>query len=162
VDAGVIFGAGFAPFRGGPLQSARIRGVDYVDGGVRHTANIDVAIEKGDDLIICYNPFRPFLNRIDAEDTDSSYFAEGRYLADRGLKAIINQVFRTLLHVDERRPAGRSRDGRQLAVGVAACSRDAERERIHATHDGVAAGHIPPRSRLFAAAPSGRPNTLRK
>jgi predicted acylesterase/phospholipase RssA len=79
-------------------KPARINGVDYVDGGVRHTANIDVAIEKGADLIICYNPFRPFLNRIDAEDTDTSYFAEGRYLADRGLKAIINQVFRTLLH----------------------------------------------------------------
>jgi 3-hydroxyacyl-CoA dehydrogenase/enoyl-CoA hydratase/3-hydroxybutyryl-CoA epimerase len=30
VDAGVIFGAGFAPFRGGPLQYARSRGVDAV------------------------------------------------------------------------------------------------------------------------------------
>jgi 3-hydroxyacyl-CoA dehydrogenase / enoyl-CoA hydratase / 3-hydroxybutyryl-CoA epimerase len=30
VDAGVIFGAGFAPFRGGPLQYARTRGVDAV------------------------------------------------------------------------------------------------------------------------------------
>ena len=40
-------------------KPARINGVDYVDGGMRHTANIDVAIEKGADLIICYNPFRP-------------------------------------------------------------------------------------------------------
>lgn len=79
-------------------KPARINGVDYVDGGVRHTANIDVAIEKGADLIICYNPFRPFLNRIDADDGDSSYFAEGRYLSDRGLKVVLNQVFRTLLH----------------------------------------------------------------
>ena len=30
VDAGVIFGAGFAPFRGGPLQYARNRGIDSV------------------------------------------------------------------------------------------------------------------------------------
>ena len=30
VDAGVIFGAGFAPFRGGPLQYARNRGIDVV------------------------------------------------------------------------------------------------------------------------------------
>lgn len=30
VDAGVIFGAGFAPFRGGPLQYARSRGIDAV------------------------------------------------------------------------------------------------------------------------------------
>jgi 3-hydroxyacyl-CoA dehydrogenase/enoyl-CoA hydratase/3-hydroxybutyryl-CoA epimerase len=30
VDAGVIFGAGFAPFRGGPLQYARTRGIAVV------------------------------------------------------------------------------------------------------------------------------------
>ncbi len=80
-------------------RPARINGVDYVDGGVRHTANIDVAIEKGADLIICYNPFRPFLNRIDADQAGSSkYFANGRYLSDRGMKVVLNQVFRTLLH----------------------------------------------------------------
>jgi predicted acylesterase/phospholipase RssA len=79
-------------------KPARLNGVDYVDGGVRHTANIDIAIEKGADLIICYNPFRPFLNRIDADDGKASYFAEGRYLSDRGLKVVLNQVFRTLLH----------------------------------------------------------------
>jgi len=79
-------------------RPARINGVDYVDGGVRHTANIDIAIEKGADLIICYNPFRPFLNRIDDESGASPYFADGRYLSDRGMKTVINQVFRTLLH----------------------------------------------------------------
>ena len=79
-------------------RPARINGVDYVDGGVRHTANIDVAIEKGADLVICYNPFRPFLNRIDDEDGASRYFAGGRYLSDHGLFVVLNQVFRTLLH----------------------------------------------------------------
>jgi predicted acylesterase/phospholipase RssA len=79
-------------------RPARINGVDYVDGGVRHTASIDVAIEKGADLIVCYNPFRPFLNRIDAEGGAAPYFANGRYLADRGMKMVLNQVFRTLLH----------------------------------------------------------------
>ena len=79
-------------------QPARINGVDYVDGGVRHTANIDIAIEKGADLIICYNPFRPFLNRIDSEQGSAAYFADGRYLSDRGLLVVLNQVFRTLLH----------------------------------------------------------------
>jgi predicted acylesterase/phospholipase RssA len=79
-------------------KPARINGIDYVDGGVRHTANIDVAIEKGADLIVCYNPFRPFLNRVDAPEGQAPYFADGRYLSDRGLKVIVNQVFRTLLH----------------------------------------------------------------
>ncbi len=79
-------------------KPARINGVDYVDGGVRHTANIDIAIEKGADLIICYNPFRPFLNRVDAENGDATYFSNGRYLSDRGMKVVINQVFRIMLH----------------------------------------------------------------
>ena len=30
IDAGVIFGSGFAPFRGGPLRYARERGVGEV------------------------------------------------------------------------------------------------------------------------------------
>ncbi len=79
-------------------RPARINGVDYVDGGVRRTANLDVAIEKGADLVICYNPFRPFLNRVDLEGGESHYFADGRYLSDRGMKLVLNQVFRTLLH----------------------------------------------------------------
>ncbi|CAN5155057.1 3-hydroxyacyl-CoA dehydrogenase NAD-binding domain-containing protein [soil metagenome] len=32
LDAGVIFGTGFAPFRGGPIQYARARGIDEVVG----------------------------------------------------------------------------------------------------------------------------------
>jgi predicted acylesterase/phospholipase RssA len=79
-------------------KPARMNGIDYVDGGVRHTANIDIAIEKGADLIICYNPFRPFMNRVDQPQGDTPYFSEGRYLSDRGMKVIVNQVFRTLLH----------------------------------------------------------------
>lgn len=79
-------------------RPARLNGIDYVDGGVRNTANIDVAIEKGADLIICYNPFRPFLNRTDEESVDPKSFADGRYLSDRGMKLVVNQVFRTLLH----------------------------------------------------------------
>jgi predicted acylesterase/phospholipase RssA len=77
----------------GFFKPARVNGVDYVDGGIRRTANIDVAIEQGADLVICYNPFRPFLNIVDGPGSSRS-----RYLANRGLMAIISQVFRTLLH----------------------------------------------------------------
>lgn len=35
LDAGAIFGAGFAPFRGGPLQYARDRGIDDVCAALR-------------------------------------------------------------------------------------------------------------------------------
>lgn len=84
----------------GFYRPARINGTDYVDGGVRHTANIDVAIEQGADLIICYNPFRPFTNRIHRRfDLDSGeWVTEGTPIADTGMAGVINQVFRTLLH----------------------------------------------------------------
>lgn len=39
VDAGVIFGAGFAPFRGGPIQYARSRGIDVVLARLRELAS---------------------------------------------------------------------------------------------------------------------------
>jgi 3-hydroxyacyl-CoA dehydrogenase/enoyl-CoA hydratase/3-hydroxybutyryl-CoA epimerase len=35
LDAGVIFGTGFAPFRGGPLNYARERGVESVVAALR-------------------------------------------------------------------------------------------------------------------------------
>ena len=78
----------------GFYRPARLNGIDYVDGGVRNTANIDLAIEKGADLVICYNPFRPFVNAGDG----ANWGTEGEHLADRGFKLVINQVFRTLLH----------------------------------------------------------------
>lgn len=80
------------------FKPARINGTDYIDGGVRNTANIEVAIDKGADLIVCYNPFRPFFNEMDAAEGTDKYPKKGRYLSDRGMTVIINQVFRTLLH----------------------------------------------------------------
>src|SRR5262249_11057187 len=38
LDAAVIFGTGFAPFRGGPLNYARNRGIDSVVGQLRELA----------------------------------------------------------------------------------------------------------------------------
>jgi 3-hydroxyacyl-CoA dehydrogenase/enoyl-CoA hydratase/3-hydroxybutyryl-CoA epimerase len=40
VDAGVIFGAGFAPFRGGPIHYARTRGVNTVVARLRELEGI--------------------------------------------------------------------------------------------------------------------------
>jgi NTE family protein len=83
----------------GFYKPARIHGIDYVDGGVRRTANVDVAIEHGAQLVICYNPFRPYYNRVLARPTAGDHYVyEGLPLASRGMLPILNQVFRTLLH----------------------------------------------------------------
>jgi len=84
----------------GFYKPARLKGIDYVDGGVRRTANIDVAIEHGAELVICYNPFRPFSNRVlrRYHPERKGYLIHGRPLADQGMLTVMNQVFRTLLH----------------------------------------------------------------
>jgi NTE family protein len=84
----------------GFYKPARIRGVDYCDGGVTTTANIDVAASHGADLIICYNPFRPFHNKllIRFYKDLSTYVADKPHIADGGVSAVLNQAFRTLLH----------------------------------------------------------------
>lgn len=79
----------------GFYKPARIKGVDYVDGGVRRTANLDVAIEHGADLVVCYNPFRPFNNPV---SRISRRGERGAPLADHGMLAVMNQVFRSMLH----------------------------------------------------------------
>ncbi len=84
----------------GFYKPARIKGVDYIDGGVRQTANIDLACEKGAELIICYNPFRPFKNIVNLEfiREGNRYLTRDRRISDSGVFGVFNQVFRTLYH----------------------------------------------------------------
>jgi 3-hydroxyacyl-CoA dehydrogenase/enoyl-CoA hydratase/3-hydroxybutyryl-CoA epimerase len=54
IDAGVIFGAGFAPFRGGPLQYARTRGVGTIVARLQDLQNAHgdrFAPDEGWDLV---------------------------------------------------------------------------------------------------------------
>lgn len=64
----------------------------YVDGGVKNTANIDLMVEKGAKLIICYNPFRP------VEQNEFVDKMKSHSLTDEGLIAVLNQFFRTVFH----------------------------------------------------------------
>ncbi|HZR83460.1 MAG TPA: patatin-like phospholipase family protein [Candidatus Binatia bacterium] len=80
----------------GFYKPARIKGVDYIDGGVRRTANIDVALEHGADLVVCYNPFRPFNNQVVPGRRRRG--EEGTPLAEHGMLVVLNQVFRSMLH----------------------------------------------------------------
>ncbi|MDP8257058.1 MAG: patatin-like phospholipase family protein [Candidatus Alcyoniella australis] len=83
----------------GWFKPARIKGIDYVDGGIGATADIDVAVNHGANLIICYNPFRPVVNQllIRYYKEFDTYVSDKKHLADRGLLAVLNQAFRVLL-----------------------------------------------------------------
>jgi len=77
----------------GFFRPVNIGDQEYVDGGVRRTANISTCAEKGADLIICYNPFRPYANHFDGHP-DGNF----RSMARMGPGVILDQIFRTLLH----------------------------------------------------------------
>ena len=77
----------------GFFRPVRIGSEEYVDGGVRRTANVSRAGQKGADLIIAYNPFRPFMNVPDGRPG-----RKFRSMGEMGPAVVLNQVFRTLLH----------------------------------------------------------------
>lgn len=81
-------------------KPARVRGIDYVDGGVFSTSHLDVAVKKGAELIVCYNPFRPIDNHVFWEyiRKDNRYVTKGRPLAMNGITTVMNQVFRAIFH----------------------------------------------------------------
>ena len=74
-------------------KPARIRGEDFLDAEVRKTANVTFAASRGADLIICYNPFRPFNH-----SETRTLLPRLAHLGDLGLLSILNQAIRSMLH----------------------------------------------------------------
>ncbi|MEI8307435.1 MAG: patatin-like phospholipase family protein [Chloroflexales bacterium] len=70
-------------------RPVRIGERDYIDGGIRGTASLDVAIEGGTELIVCINPMVPFDNR---------HHTSGHAISDEGIPLIGSQIFRTFIH----------------------------------------------------------------
>jgi NTE family protein len=71
------------PLRGEKGEPDRL---DLVDGGLMRTANVRVAVEKGCDLVVCYNPF-----------TRIRYDRAGRNLVEHGMPTIATQTMRTVI-----------------------------------------------------------------
>jgi len=74
----------------GLYRPVRIDGRDYVDGGVRKTAHINLAIQSGADLVICVNPIVPFLNDTKAGPLHG-------HLSNHGVTWILDQTMRIML-----------------------------------------------------------------
>ncbi len=76
----------------GPLlyKPVHIYGKEYIDGGIRGNASIDLAIEAGAQLVVCINPLTPINAR--------EIYGEDHHLSRGGMRAISRQVLRVLLH----------------------------------------------------------------
>jgi NTE family protein len=78
-------------------KPVELKGRQLVDGGIRSTTNVDIAVERGAKFIVVVNPIVPYVN--DFEKTIPTMLgARVRRVADMGLPAIGNQVFRILSH----------------------------------------------------------------
>jgi NTE family protein len=74
-----------------------LKGRQLVDGGIRSTTNVDIAVEKGAKFIVVVNPLVPFVN--DFQRTIPTVFGTRvRRVSDMGLPAIANQAFRLIAH----------------------------------------------------------------
>lgn len=78
-------------------RPVRIDGRDYIDGGLRGNASLDVAIERGADLVVCINPMVPFDNSDHMSIPNTDHEGEG-YISDKGFNFIANQVTRIMTH----------------------------------------------------------------
>jgi predicted acylesterase/phospholipase RssA len=75
----------------GLYRPVRIDGRDYVDGGVKKTAHINLAIQHGADLVICLNPLVPIQNPAVGGPLRG-------HLSNRGLTYVLDQVLRIVMH----------------------------------------------------------------
>jgi predicted acylesterase/phospholipase RssA len=75
----------------GLYRPVRIHGRDYVDGGVKKTAHINLAIQNGADLVICVNPIVPYLNNTAGGPLRG-------HLSNHGLTWVLDQAMRIMLH----------------------------------------------------------------
>jgi predicted acylesterase/phospholipase RssA len=75
----------------GLYRPVRIGGRDYVDGGVKKTAHINLAIRKGADLVVCINPIVPLKN-----DVITGHL--GSHLSEKGVTWVLDQALRIMLH----------------------------------------------------------------
>jgi NTE family protein len=79
------------------FRPIRIDGVDYLDGGIKGNASIDVAVEQGATLIVVINPIVPLDARFMQMPLPVGD-GTGSRLSDLGLRGIYNQVLRGMLH----------------------------------------------------------------
>ncbi len=78
-------------------KPVRIGRRDYVDGAIRKTLHVDIAIEKGAEMIVCINPVVPLRNDIDRRAIPMMGH-RGRYISEKGFNYVWWQMLRLLLH----------------------------------------------------------------
>ena len=78
-------------------EPVEIKGREMMDGGIRSTTNIDIAVEKGAKFIVVVNPIVPFVNDF-SKRVPTLLGSRVRRISDMGLVAVANQAARMIAH----------------------------------------------------------------
>jgi NTE family protein len=78
-------------------EPVEIKGREFIDGGIRSTTNVDVAVDAGAKFIVVINPLVPFVNDF-TKTIPTMTGSRARRVSDMGFTAIGNQAFRVLSH----------------------------------------------------------------
>jgi len=78
-------------------KPVELKGRHLLDGGIRSTTNVDIAVEKGAKFIVVVNPLVPYVNDFERSLT-TVFGTRARRVADMGLPAIASQTFRLIAH----------------------------------------------------------------
>jgi predicted acylesterase/phospholipase RssA len=77
-------------------RPVQIEGKEYVDGGLRGTASLDLAVERGAELVVCINPLVPY-DKSRRSNVPHPLLGEGR-LSEKGIRLVSDQVVRIISH----------------------------------------------------------------
>ena len=81
----------------GVYEPVELKGRQLIDGGIRSTTNVDVAVERGAKFIVVVNPLVPYVN--DFKRQIPTFFGTRvRRVSDMGLPAVMNQTFKLIAH----------------------------------------------------------------
>ncbi len=74
-----------------------VKGRELIDGGIRSTTNVDIAVENGAKFIVVVNPIVPFVNDF-TKRVPTVFGSRVRRVSDMGFVAIANQAMRMIAH----------------------------------------------------------------
>ena len=78
-------------------EPVEIKGREMVDGGIRSTTNVDIAVERGASFIVVVNPIVPYVNDF-SKRVPTVFGSRVRRVSDMGALAIANQTMRMIAH----------------------------------------------------------------
>jgi NTE family protein len=78
-------------------EPVEVNGRELIDGGIRSTTNVDIAVEHGAKFIIVINPIVPYVNDF-KKRIPTFTGTRARRVSDMGFTAVGNQAYRVLSH----------------------------------------------------------------